>query len=425
MANKPLQSIKFPGLPDTYTVPQVDNTLTQTGAAADAKKTGDEIADLKSDLEQIVPGLSEDAKEALLACFAHVAWIGTDGQDYYDALSESLNVTVWDYEWKASASSGLPDGMTADSYQYNSSLSALQIDNGKLNFEYLGNCILEVEANAPTSEYAKNDSPSFTCGLAYVGDGKIREAGLWCNKTGGTDNNVWGTIDSDDHAIVDTHIDGTQFHKYRIEVQDGVGSIYVDNSLIGSGYRDSKWAGSARVYASSNLINLRSVKFKMMTDWYEQNVRVFLNGICNATKLVGTTDLDSSALTGDYITYEGETPVAVNRRTLVVKKGITPFTTRSNQPASDYPIPVPKNANKIKVAVTPNTQYSFITLLKLDRTTGKYSSPQSIGGWVQGENVKTFTASEDLFVAINFKYNSSGNTYPTEPTSIVVEFSEV
>ena len=67
-----------------------DDTLTQLGQAADAKKTGDEISDLKSDFDQVVPGLSEEAKAALLACFAHVAWIGTDGQDYYDALEEAL-----------------------------------------------------------------------------------------------------------------------------------------------------------------------------------------------------------------------------------------------------------------------------------------------------------------------------------------------
>jgi len=45
MANKPLQSIKFPDLPDTYTVPVVDNTLAVSGAAADAKQTGDSLAD--------------------------------------------------------------------------------------------------------------------------------------------------------------------------------------------------------------------------------------------------------------------------------------------------------------------------------------------------------------------------------------------
>lgn len=53
MANKPLESIKFPELDDTYTVPQVDDTLSETGAAADAKKTGDELNDLNERLDAI------------------------------------------------------------------------------------------------------------------------------------------------------------------------------------------------------------------------------------------------------------------------------------------------------------------------------------------------------------------------------------
>ncbi|MBR2999611.1 MAG: hypothetical protein IKF39_01320 [Oscillospiraceae bacterium] len=56
MAQKPLQGIEFPGLTDEYMIPVVDNTLTQAGAAADAKKTGDEIGALKNDLTQL--GLS-------------------------------------------------------------------------------------------------------------------------------------------------------------------------------------------------------------------------------------------------------------------------------------------------------------------------------------------------------------------------------
>lgn len=51
MANVPLKSITFPGLSDTYTVPQLDDTLAVAGKAADAKAAGDQISDLKSALD--------------------------------------------------------------------------------------------------------------------------------------------------------------------------------------------------------------------------------------------------------------------------------------------------------------------------------------------------------------------------------------
>lgn len=56
MANVPLKSVKFPGLDNTYTIPEIDNTLSTAGKAADAKKTGDEISELKEELSDL--GLS-------------------------------------------------------------------------------------------------------------------------------------------------------------------------------------------------------------------------------------------------------------------------------------------------------------------------------------------------------------------------------
>lgn len=58
MATKPLKSLKFPTLDDTYTVPQVDDTLAVQGAAADAKKVGDELTDLKGDISESVSDLN-------------------------------------------------------------------------------------------------------------------------------------------------------------------------------------------------------------------------------------------------------------------------------------------------------------------------------------------------------------------------------
>lgn len=112
------------------TAMDLDDTLTVEGKAADAKAVGDEIesfrsystnkfsnlemtddsiredvTSLKADLnrtedeiirtagviEELECGLTEEVKTALLACFTRVAWIGDDGQTYYDALSDALN----------------------------------------------------------------------------------------------------------------------------------------------------------------------------------------------------------------------------------------------------------------------------------------------------------------------------------------------
>lgn len=67
MADKLLKSIKFPTLPDRYVIG--DTSLSEEGAAADAKATGDEITNVKSALDDLK---SHD-----------FVFVGADGNLYY------------------------------------------------------------------------------------------------------------------------------------------------------------------------------------------------------------------------------------------------------------------------------------------------------------------------------------------------------
>lgn len=93
-------------LQDAVATAQATATSAQSAAAA-AQSTANanatniatntqDISDLRSDLNNledeiaaIEPGLSDEAKEALLACFRHVSWIDHDN-DYYGNLEEAL-----------------------------------------------------------------------------------------------------------------------------------------------------------------------------------------------------------------------------------------------------------------------------------------------------------------------------------------------
>ena len=68
----------------------VDNTLTVTGAAADAKKTGDEISDLKQDnnrLDNLSYGISDNSMPVIM--FEHGSLSGTGADDSYRASSRA------------------------------------------------------------------------------------------------------------------------------------------------------------------------------------------------------------------------------------------------------------------------------------------------------------------------------------------------
>lgn len=75
----------------TPTTPVVDSSLTVQGAAADAKKVGDEINDLKSQIDQS-SGLTDEIKQALMDIANHVSWDESDptGQTYISALQTAL-----------------------------------------------------------------------------------------------------------------------------------------------------------------------------------------------------------------------------------------------------------------------------------------------------------------------------------------------
>ena len=84
-------------------IPTPDTTLSQSGVPADAKTAGDEIAALQADLVAM-EGLTNDIKEALIACFDNVAWANERGDASYESLKNALGIV---YKYDLSLSNGL------------------------------------------------------------------------------------------------------------------------------------------------------------------------------------------------------------------------------------------------------------------------------------------------------------------------------
>lgn len=142
------------------------------------------------------------------------------------------------------------------------------------------------------------------------------------------------------------------------------------------------------------------------------------------TKINGTI---SNANDDPYGLHIGTGTSALNnRRVFVIDKGISALTESSDDEeytrTAYYPIAIPPTATTCTYAITPNTQYVGAAFYTYNLVTGKYTKVTNVG-WKQGSYTHTFAAGSVQYMSVSTKYDSAGNSYPTEPNALTINFS--
>lgn len=403
-----------------------DVTLTQAGKPADAKVTGDRIGNLNQliteDHSSLVAaineigmgggtGLSDDAKLALLACFQKVAWIDDDGQDYYDTLHDALFPTA------VSISATFTPGSHV--FYETDSLDDLRP-------------YLVVRATMPDST-VEVVTDYFLTGSMAVGTNTITVL-----YQGLTDTFTVTTVA--DPAYIEAVFTQPQTTIYTDDSLDSLKSNLVVTYYSAPGATGTVLANSAYTLVGTLTegTSVITAEYQGLTDTFEVTVVDFYNihtwsmSIGNLEKAVGSVDpnMSDTAKYPSRITYRADVAA---RRTYLVTKGKAPCYTfnQTEVPSPYYPIPVPPNANHIKITMTPAGQYIYANFPPYDPATGQYQDATATDRilWTQLTNgvlEKNITTNNGhLFMAMNSKYDSAGTSYPVEPTNMVIEFSEV
>ncbi len=176
-------------------------------------------------------------------------------------------------------------------------------------------------------------------------------------------------------------------------------------------------AGDSVIRVSYN--DLSTTFIVTAVDYYNQTQWTLSSGL-----------LDKIA--GNAVSYTGWGPAIStsnqNRRTFYAKRGLKPFADHSDgTPLSGiYPIPIPDGYNHVNVKITPSTQYLYVTTRSY--INGEYSR-YAVNDlpWQSSERDANVSVVEDakMFLVVASKYDSTGTTYPTEPTELTVTFSKI
>ena len=116
------------------------------------------------------------------------------------------------------------------------------------------------------------------------------------------------------------------------------------------------------------------------------------------------------------------------RRCFAVNKGVLPYWlmystgTVSQENSYLYPIPIPEDAKKVTISISPAERYIGPALLSFDDST-KYTYELD-PGWSQGTYTKTFNPGEYQYLTVASKYDEAGTSYPSDPEDISIVFEK-
>lgn len=138
MATRPMKQISgLPGLEgNTYTFVQLDDTLTTAGKAADAKKTGDELNDLKSASDNLVTLLDAEGKNLLNPVWLANCVRGND--PLYTLDGDSVTVEWRDYSTVASTDRILKLDAGVYTISFQNSSRCIVLANGSKIADFTG-----------------------------------------------------------------------------------------------------------------------------------------------------------------------------------------------------------------------------------------------------------------------------------------------
>ena len=198
-----------------------------------------------------------------------------------DGVTTTFTVAVtaapyWDYEWDASSKT-LPEGMTARSYDFTTEDGVLFTDGPNLDFDYIGNCIIEVEMKVychnDTQEVYGTNNPQIQIINESLSNSNYRGIKIvFYSAMSGSSSSPKARVAAGINGInsLISGLDAAIYHTYRIEAQNNVYAFSVDGDAISltQNQNTTNWLNKTGIAAALDYpidhycAYIKSIKFK-------------------------------------------------------------------------------------------------------------------------------------------------------------------